>query len=246
MSWSEVVLLLLTAIVSVLFVRAIVVSSATRGRKRGLLAWATANQLSFSAEPDYGIADDHPTFNRLSWGANSFADNIMEGKQRGRALQAFDYHSFAASEPDDDHDLRDQFVEFIIYALFSRGVGRGFSAIILESSVPLKPLSIRAESASGDLAEFLGFEEIKFESAEFNREFHVRSPDRKWAYDVLHPRAMEYLLSMPRFEIQFDEKAVLVHGASIFSARDFEAAAQVAQRLLDGLPEYVVEQQTLA
>ena len=54
---------------------------------------------------------------------------------------------------------------------------------------------------------------------------------------------MELLLSMPRFEIQFDDKAVMVHRASTFSVQDFEAAAKVAQGLLDGLPEYVKEQQ---
>jgi hypothetical protein len=91
------------------------------------------------------------------------------------------------------------------------------------------------------LADFLGFDEIKFESAEFSREFHVKSADRKWAYDVLNPRAMEFLLSMPRFEIQFDEKAIMVHRSRTFSAQDFEAAAKVAQGLLDGLPEYVKE-----
>jgi hypothetical protein len=53
---------------------------------------------------------------------------------------------------------------------------------------------------------------------------------------------MEFLLSMPRFEIQFDERVIMVHRESTFSAQEFEAGAKVAQGLLDGLPEYVKEQ----
>ena len=33
-----------------------------------------------------------------------------------------------------------------------------------------------------------------FESAEFSRRFHVSSPDKRFAYDVIDPRMMEFLL----------------------------------------------------
>jgi hypothetical protein len=168
----------------------------------------------------------------------------MEGKLRGRALQAFDFHCIPAAEEQDEDGWGDRLIKIVFSAVLRRSMRRDFSAIILESGVPLKPLSIRSEGASDRLAEFFGFDEIKFESAEFSRAFHVKSPDRKWAYDVLHPRAMEFLLSMPRFEIQFDDTAAMVRRARTFSAQDFESAAKVAQELLDGLPEYVKEQQT--
>jgi hypothetical protein len=229
------------AIIVIYASRLILGFCAVRRRKRDLLAWAETNHLSFSGEPYYGLDDDHPTFRHLQGGAGSFADNLLEGKWRGRAFQAFDFHCIKAVEVDENHDMADRFAAILLSAVIRRGLGRNFSAIILESDVPLKPLSIRAEGASDRLADFLGFDEIKFESAEFSREFHVKSADRKWAYDVLNPRAMEFLLSMPRFEIQFDEKAIMVHRSRTFSAQDFEAAAKVAQGLLDGLPEYVKE-----
>ena len=43
--------------------------------------------------------------------------------------------------------------------------------------------------------EFFGHDDIDFESAEFSRNFYVKSSDRKWAFDILHARAMEFLLA---------------------------------------------------
>ena len=39
-----------------------------------------------------------------------------------------------------------------------------------------------------------GYQDIKFESAEFSKTFCVRSPDKKFAYDVCNAKMMEYLL----------------------------------------------------
>jgi hypothetical protein len=38
---------------------------------------------------------------------------------------------------------------------------------------------------------------VDFESARFNREVFVASPSRKFAYAVVHPRMMEFLLGAP-------------------------------------------------
>ena len=221
MSGSATFFLVLVAllVVGVILYRVI----AVRRRRKELSAWAAGHGLSFSSDGVSHMDDAYPAFGDLRTGSDRLAYNRMEGQWAGRAFRAFDY-------------------------VYTTGSGRSrarfdFSAIILESQVPLKPLLIQAENAFDRVEEFFGVEGIQFESAEFSRVFHVLSADRKWAYDVLHPRAMELLLSMPRFEIQFDDKAVMVHRASTFSVQDFEAAAKVAQGLLDGLPEYVKEQQ---
>lgn len=40
-----------------------------------------------------------------------------------------------------------------------------------------------------------GWGDIEFESEQFNDEYTVKSKDKKFAYDVMHPRTMEYLLA---------------------------------------------------
>ncbi|MFF0342681.1 hypothetical protein [Kribbella sp. NPDC004875] len=46
---------------------------------------------------------------------------------------------------------------------------------------------------------------ISFESAEFNKRFAVNSPDQKFAYDVMHPRQMEYLMANPPASFSIEE-----------------------------------------
>jgi len=71
-----------------------------------------------------------------------------------------------------------------------------FSYIVVETPfVALPNLEIRSEGVLDKLASFIGFDDIDFESAEFSDRFHVKSSDKKFAYDVVHPRMMEFLLT---------------------------------------------------
>lgn len=56
-------------------------------------------------------------------------------------------------------------------------------------------LLVRHEGMLDKLAGAFGLDDIDFESAEFSRRFHVKSPDKRFAYDVIHPRMMEFLLA---------------------------------------------------
>ena len=51
-----------------------------------------------------------------------------------------------------------------------------------------------------------GGEKVRFESEEFNKSFKVRTADAKFAYDVIHPRTMEFLMASrpPGFRIEGD------------------------------------------
>ncbi|MDY7011318.1 MAG: hypothetical protein SVV80_11300, partial [Planctomycetota bacterium] len=107
----------------------------------------------------------------------------------------------------------------------------------------LKPLYIRREHFFDKLTEFFGFDDIDFESAEFSRKFFVKSPNKRWAYDVIHQRMMEYLLAAPDFGIQFDLMHIIAWRGRKFKPADFQAAAEMICGMLERLPEYVVRQQ---
>jgi hypothetical protein len=47
---------------------------------------------------------------------------------------------------------------------------------------------------------------ISFESEAFNRQFAVHSQDLKFAYDVIHPRQMEYLMANPPASFRIEEE----------------------------------------
>ena len=55
-------------------------------------------------------------------------------------------------------------------------------------------LLIRTENIGDKIKAGLGFDDIDFESAEFSDRFYVKSRDKRFAYDVINPRMMQFLL----------------------------------------------------
>ena len=201
----------------------------SRQRKKDLAAFAAEHGLSFREGKDPGLRDRYPAFECLRQGdSDRYGFNFMQGDWHGRALLAFDYHYETRSTDAQGHNSSSS---------------HRFSAVIVTSAVPLRPLLIRPEGFFDKVKAFLGSEDINFESAEFSRKFYVAAPDRKWAYDVIHPRAMEFLLSMPQFHVKFDTACVMAWRSSTFAPEEFASAAEVVRGLLDRLPEYLVNQQ---
>jgi hypothetical protein len=163
-------------------------------------------------------------FDCLRRGRSRYGYNRISGEWNGREILGFDYHYVTGSGKNQQTHR--------------------FSAVILQSRVPLKPLYLRPEGFFDKVTEFFGLDDIDFESAEFSRQFYVKSPDRRWAYDVIHQRAMEFLLQMPRFSIKFDLMHIAAWRDKRFRPQEFEQAASVISGLLDRLPEYVLRQQT--
>jgi hypothetical protein len=220
---------LIIPIVIALFIAIIVMGIlAERRRRQALAAWAASKGLRFRPGKNRSIDNRFPAFKCLRSGSNRYGQYLMEGDWGGRSLLAFDYH-------------------YETYSRDSKGRRQThhhqFSCAIVGSDVPLQSLHIRPESFFDKITEFFGFDDIDFESAEFSRKFHVKAADRRWAFDVIHQRTMEFLLDMPRFTIQFDCGCVLVHRSSRFSPEEFATAAEVASGILDRLPEYIVRQQ---
>ena len=221
---AVVVILLIAAVVTF----AIFSAMASAKRRKELEAWAQSRGLAFDASSDYGFENRY-NFDCLRGGErNRYAYNIMRGSLAKRDAVAFDYHYETTST---DKDGR------------TETHNHYFSAVILGSEVPLKPLFLRPEGFFDKVTAFFGHEDINFESAEFSRKFYVKSPDKKWAYDVIHARVMEMLLTSPQFTIQFDHDCVIATRSATFAAADFESAIKVVAGMLDSMPEYLVKQQ---
>ncbi len=197
-------------------------------RKEALSAWARQLSLSFSPEKRRDFDDRFPEFACLRHGSNRYAHNIASGLFEGRHVLAFDYHYTTTST--DSKGRRTT-------------THHHFSAVILRANIPLQPLVIRPENFFHSIGAFFGFDDIDFESAEFSRRFHVSAPNRRWAYDVLHARAMEYLLQQPRYTIEFDPQQVLIiQSGKRWDPVNFSEAIHTVDTLLDMLPGYVKQQ----
>jgi hypothetical protein len=221
----------LHVIIIIIFVTLIiflVALSAMQAKKRRdeLQRWAATRGLSFSADSDSSIDDRFPNFPCLREGDDRHAFNVMQGAIGKRSILAFDYHYETHSTDSKGHRTTHS---------------HEFSAVIVRPGVPLRPLSIRGETFFDKVGAFMGFEDINFESAEFNRRFYVKSPDRRWAFDVLHQDTMEFLLEAPRFSLEMDESCVIAYRDSEYAPGDFEAALGVLEGILDRIPASILQ-----
>lgn len=193
-------------------------------RKKVLATWAKSVGLAFSPRPDRSYDNRYPAFGCLHRGHSRYAYNVASGEWKGRWLEAFDYR-------------------------YVTGHGKNrsthtFSAIVIQTDLSLKPLHIRSENAFDKLTEFFGADDIDFESRQFSTQFHVKSPDKKWAYDVLHQRTIEFLLAQPKYSIEFDTRSVICWRNRRFNSPMRTQAIGIVEGILDRLPEYLVREQT--
>ncbi|MHC4562249.1 MAG: hypothetical protein ACYS8X_05690 [Planctomycetota bacterium] len=211
-------------LVAIVFIIVAVVSALQSGqRRKQMQQWAARVGWRYVPGNDDSLGDRYD-FDCLQRGRSRYAYNVCQGQWGDLPALAFDYH-------------------------YVQGSGKNrktynFSAVIVTSSLPLKGMMIRPENFFDKVTEFFGMDDIDFESAEFSRRFFVKADDRRWAYDVLHQRAMEFLLASPEYSICFDRRYVIAWRGRRMDPGGFEAALNVIKGLLDGLPEYVVRQQT--
>lgn len=196
-------------------------------RKKALAVWAEQNGFTFDSGKDRTLDERYADFSCLHTGSDRYACNILRGRRDPFPALGFDYHYETYSTDSKGH--RETHHHY-------------FSAMVIETGWPLKPLFIRSEGFFDKLTEFLGFDDIDFESSEFSRNFYVKSPDKQWAYDVLHQKTMEFLLTAPRFTLEFSGNAVIAYRSSTFSPGDFSDALEVIEGVLNRLPGYIMRE----
>lgn len=101
---------------------------------------------------------------------------------------------------------------------------------------------VRKEHMGDKLVGALGFDDIDFESEEFSRTFFVKSPDKRYAYDLIHPRMMEYLMRVqpPNIEIVGDA-CLLREGWGYWAPDRFQKMPTWFQNFLELWPEHLTE-----
>ncbi|MBT3198836.1 MAG: DUF3137 domain-containing protein [Phycisphaerales bacterium] len=193
-------------------------------RRKELHEWAHSHGLHFNPGKSHDMDSRYVEFKCLNKGRNRYAYNIITGLLNQRQITAFDYrYTTGSGKNRKTHHL---------------------SAIIVVAPIPLEPLFIRREGFFDKVTEFFGADDIDFESAEFSRKFFVKSTNKKWAYDIIHQRMMEYLLNAPGFSIQFSDDSIIAWNRRTFTTGDFESAFDLIDGMIERFPEYLIKQQT--
>jgi hypothetical protein len=141
-------------------------------------------RLTFYQHPDWywvGVDDSLLQLPSLSSGGYGHrTENVVRGRDGdGPPFVAFEHHwKTQHTETHTDSNGNTQ----------TRTVVDHHSEPILgfQLPIPMPPLTVRRKGFSGG---------IEFESEAFNRQFAVFAQDPKYAYDVIHPRQMEYLMA---------------------------------------------------
>jgi hypothetical protein len=138
------------------------------------------------------------------------------------------------------------------YSLFDytykerRGTGKDRKTVTYRYAVAVTPLPVAlptlridAENVLSRLASAVGFAGIEVESADFNRRFRVTTADRAHAFDILHPRTIDFLLTqrLDNWEIAGGYLMVLTRGR--WRIEDYAPTLDHLRRFRGLVPDYV-------
>jgi len=125
----------------------------------------------------------------------------------------------------------------------TRTVTHRFSYFILDLPFEGVPdMLIRREGFFDKVAAAFGKNDIDFESSEFSRKFFVQCDDRRFAYDIIHPRTMEFLLATEPTLVDMEHTRIcLSDGHSHWDAERFEGSLGWTLEFLEHWPGYVVK-----
>ena len=184
------------------------------GRRRILGAFAAEQGLEFYAKDQFDLPARFERFDLISRGLLRKASNVLHGSYQAHTLFAFDYHYHLPGEAEET------------------------SAVVFACDCRLPDLIIR----TGDiLNEYPDAEIVRFESHEFNSCFRVQTGDKRFAYDVINPRMMEFLLGHLdwRFEIRGAEVMIYPPLPKRWGPEQFRTAFGLVMEFLGLIPDFV-------
>lgn len=190
-------------------------------RREEILAWAAENGFQYDVGKFRDIEDRFRAFSCFSTGNNRYARDLMHAARDNRYVTCFDYHYETTTTNSKGH----------------RQTHHHWSSnIVIDVGWPLEPLSIRSEHFFDKITQAMGFDDIDFESNEFSRAFHVKAPNRRWAFDVISTETMEILLASPRFALEMGGAHLLVRRNSRMNAQAYAEGLALGMAVLDAIP----------
>lgn len=164
-------------------------------------------------------------------GHNRQAHNILTGTHDGRDFVGFDYlyHTTETSTDAQGHTS-------------SREVSHWYSVLALRTAAGFPVLEVSPEGFFGRALGKLTNRDIQLESEEFNRAFTVVSSDRRFAYDILHPRLMEQLLLTRDVGWKIQQGWILAVESGRHDVEDIDRRLAVIDGVLDAVPDFVRQQ----
>lgn len=204
---------------------------AEKKRREELAALARSLGFRFDPGPDRGHDEEYGHFEIFRRGHSRVARNTLAGRLTV-----------------DDRLYRVVAGDFRYQVTSGSGKNRSthtyrFSYVIVELPFHPPDLLIRPEGMFDKLAGVFGFDDIDFESEEFSRKFYVKSSDKQFAYDVVHPRMMEFLLKGLPAALDVEQgRLCFADGHRRWTPEQFRRRLDYLERFLALWPEHLMVQ----
>ncbi|MBZ0256837.1 hypothetical protein K8I31_12295 [bacterium] len=194
---------------------------ASQRRKKELRAWAESKGLGFNPSSNSSVDDNLP-FRCLQRGHSRRGYNFISGRYGNYDIYVFDYrYTTGSGKNQQTHTL---------------------TVVGVDAAMPLQPLFIRRESFFDKMSEFVGFDDIDFEWKEFSDAFYVKSSNKKWAYDVINQKTMEYLMLAPKLEVEMADVMMVAWNDRVFTTSEIELAIDFLYGILNCFPDYLIQE----
>jgi hypothetical protein len=203
-----------------------------QNKKRLAELGALAQSLGwrFDENSDYSYDSEFSQFSIFRQGSARYAYNTLKGAihvgDDAWPARMGDYHYQTTSSDGKTTQTHDH----------------QFSYLLVQLPYPSLPdLRIRRECIFDKIATAFGFDDINFESSEFSRRFLVKSSDKRFAYDVIYPGMMEFLLADEPPTIEVAESCCcLTTGSSTWSTDAFRERLEWATKFFNLWPKHLV------
>ncbi len=164
-------------------------------------------------------------FDLFRRGSDRQASDLLSGRIDGRRVLLFEYEYETESGTGKD----------------KRTTTWHHRVALLELPIGAPHLAMRTEGPFDRLASWVGYDDIDFESDEFSRRYHVRSDDRRFAYDIFHVRLIDYLLRLGDApDLEMSGPLLLVTESGTWEADRMRRLLDVGRRVIASIPDYVV------
>jgi len=208
--WVIVVFVVIALIVVLGFI-------AQKKRAERLMRFAQSRGLTYEARND--------AWARMDWGYPFGAGRaqkaryVMTGHLKGRPVISFE-HEYTTGSGDDRRTVHTMVTAIQIRRAFPR-------------------LEVGLEGVTGRFARRLGFKDIELESEAFNRKYKIECDNRKFAYDVLHPRFMEWLMSIDSSGFTIAGPYVVTHRTGRLKEQEIDANFSYITAVIEHMPGFV-------
>ncbi len=120
-----------------------------------------------------------------------------------------------------------------------------FGVICARIPVSLPCIHLSEENFLHRIGCKLGAHEMTFELEEFNRRYFIRADDERAAYDLLHPQAIEYLMTLSTRDWQFSGCQIVIARTGQYMPHEIPVVMGEIDGFVRLIPGYVKEDRAL-